>query len=375
MSIGSASAHQVPLKPAGRFNDWGERRWIEAEPDWIRFVDREIDHLGLAPRARCLCRSAMHTYSEGIEFVFLTNAQFSDVVTVEGGVWLVPCFTPMNLAKGISGDDRQIGMSRRGYFVYDGWLANREWTKVRLERAVSVLDDLVHLFSLSGRWFAYWEPKYRFDKPPVEFYQPTPEDIRSLTKTIDTVNLLSPSDRAALRRSAAWMANALRAVSPVQRFLLLFISIESLATYIERGTDIDSPLLGFAGAKLSKTDRRRMREACIRDLLSLKLDAEPTHAVSEAYFDCVVGVRRTLEDHLTRVFGNRTVSKVIFEDAVEGKTLWQLRNDIAHGSLNILSEAQLLFVTGQVSRLERIARSYLRQVLAGLAGGQSFTPV
>ncbi|MBN1815422.1 MAG: hypothetical protein JXA14_26555 [Anaerolineae bacterium] len=269
-----------------------------------------------------------------------------------------------------------MAMSRRGLYVYDGWVPNDEWTTERLEQIVSKLDEIVCMFSLLGtKWYAYWEPKYRYEKPPVDLHQVGLPELKSLSATIEVLEQLCAADRLAVSRSVAWVSNALKAQSPVQRFLLLFVSIESLATYIERESDTDSPLQTFAGEKLPKSERRKTRDACIHSILARDLDSNPVQAISTAYFECIVGTRRMLEEHLTRVLGNPRASELIFEEKVEGKTLWQLRNDIAHGSLSVLSEAQNRFVTRRVGSLESIARSYLRRVLSSLAGTEYFPPL
>jgi hypothetical protein len=106
----------------------------------------------------------------------------------------------------------------------------------------------------------------------------------------------------------------------------------------------------------------------------LASDLEPTKAIQEAYFSCVVGSKALIREHLNRIFGSNRASKAIFTEEVEGKTLWQLRNDIAHGSLNILSNQEIAFVSNRVGLLEEIARTYLRIILTSLAGVDFFDP-
>jgi hypothetical protein len=189
------------------------------------------------------------------------------------------------------------------------------------------------------------------------------------------VEKLPPSDRVAISRSAAWMANAMRSESPIQRFLLLFVSIEALATYIERESNKNRLLQTLAAEKLSKTERRERREVCIQEVLARDLGSDAAKAIRTAYFECIVGTRRILEEHLNRVFGDEKASTTMFKKEIEGKTLWQLRNDIAHGNLNILSEVQIQFLTRQVTGLENIARDYLRRILTYLAGIEYFPHV
>lgn len=375
-STSHESQFQFPERPNGRFNNWGERKWITADPQWTKFVDQEVAKLRLRPQARSLCRSAMLTCSSGVEFVFVSNVHLAASIRFKSGICIVPCFVPMDFARRFPGDERAMAMSKRGLYVYDGWVPNDDWTTDKLEQIVSALDDIVCTFSLlGGKWYAYWEPKYRYEKPPVDLHQVGLPELKSLSVTIEVLEQLCADDRLAVSRSVAWISNALKAQSPVQRFLLLFVSIESLATYIERESDKDSPLQVFAGEKLPKSEKRKARDACIHTMLARDLDSNPVKAISAAYFECVVGTRKMLEEHLDRVSGNSKASELMFKEEVEGKTLWQLRNDIAHGSLNVLSEAQVRFVTRRVGSLENIARSYLREVLSSLAGAEYFPPI
>ncbi len=254
---------------------------------------------------------------------------------------------------------------KRGQFIYDGWIPNEEWTRSRLEQIVSMLDDFVNVFSIVGKYYAYWEPKYYYSNDPIPSHLISPPEFLSLSKTIGIIERLPEADRSAISRSAAWIANALRSESRVQRFLLLFVSIESLVTYIERESQKDSPLREFAADKLPKSEKRLRREACIQEIMDSKLDL--TKAVQEAYFKCVVGNRKMLEDHLNRAFGNDEASRVMFVERVGEKTLWEVRNDIAHGSLNVLSEEEIRVASSRIGLLEEIARRYLRTILSRIA--------
>lgn len=350
-------------KPEGRFNDWGERKWIAISNEKQEAVDRELAGLALSSRARALCRAARLTDSAGVEFVFISNVQFPTIVLPESGIQIVPCFLPLDPANPKT-EDRQAAMMKWGQFIFDGWVPIDEWTPTRLEEVVSALDDLVSLFSVIGRYYAYWEPKYPSPIKPIPSHLASRHEFQSLIDTLGIIDGLPQADREAISRSVAWISNALRN-APVQRFLLLFVSIEALATYIERESASDSPLRAFAGDRLSRPERKRRREACIKK--TLESEIEPTQAVQQAYFECVVGSRAMLEDNLNRVLGDSQASQVLFGEKVSGKTLWDLRNDIAHGSLNVLSETETRFVSSRAGILEDISRSYVRAIFAALA--------
>jgi len=50
-----------------------------------------------------------------------------------------------------------------------------------------------------------------------------------------------------------------------------------------------------------------------------------------------------------------------------------LRNNIAHGRLNLLSEEEILFISRRVNELEKVSRDYLRRLFTVLAGEEYFS--
>jgi hypothetical protein len=266
-------------------------------------------------------------------------------------------------------------MMKRGQFIYDGWVPSEEWTAIELERIVAFLDDLVSLFSLVGNYAAYWEPKYGFTKEPVPSHLFSSQDLYALGRTIDLMSDLPQTDREALSRSVAWLSSALRN-NPIQRFLLLFVSIESLITHIESKKTAEESVLRkvFAADRPSDSDRKRQRDACIDAIFAESPPSAKT--VTEAYQGCIRrSIRETVESHLDRVFRNKRVSRMIFGEKVSGKTIWQLRHDIAHGNLNLLDRDATRFIESRVGTLERIARDYLRIILSTVAQETYFPKV
>jgi hypothetical protein len=371
----SIPAYWRMQKPEGRFNDWGERKGLTAPTEKEEAVARELANLTMSPRALSLYQVAQLTDATGIEFVFTSDAEIPrPVFFKKSGIRIVPCFIPFRQQASKSGlyDQRHSAMMKRGQFIYDGWVENSEWTATRMEQIVSDLDDLTNLFSIVGQYRAYWEPKYysvtNRAAVPVHFIEPN--DFIPLVHTIGIVDSLPEVDRDALSRSTAWIADAMRDESPVKRFLLLFVSVEALATYIERKAKSTSQLYQFSTGKLSDTERREEREACIQSILAGETDL--MEAVKQAYFDCVVGSRKMLEAHLNHVFKDKQISHMMFNEKIQGKTLWQLRNDIAHGTLNIANEQELSIYTDRVHTIEEIARSYVQTILTRLAGVNYF---
>lgn len=359
-------------KPDGRFNKWGGREWLQVPEQTIRAVDQELARLDLSPRARSLYQAARYSDSKGIEFVFISNAQFRPVLSEGTRIHIVPCFTPLDPLNP-KHEKRQGAMMKRGQFIYDGWVPNEDWSARRLEEIVSSVDDVVSVFSIVGGYYAYWEPKYVFPTTPVPSHVASQREFQALARTVGLMAKLPEGDRDALRRSLAWMGAALR-TPRVQRFLLLFVSIESLATYIESRKTARGGVLRrrFAAPPAIASERRKRREECVQAIF--KDRAVSAGTVQEAYFKCLyTSIREMLEGHLNRVFGTEQASKTLFREKVDGKTLWQLRNDMAHGNLDLVSEQAVRFLSARVPVLEDIARSYLRRIFAALAGAHYFS--
>lgn len=363
-----AGADPLPDVPPGRFNRWGERKWIATAEPWASFVDREVSRLRLNPLGKDLCRSAMLTNSRGVEFVLFSDAQLPGPAHLLNEVLIVPCFDPMDLPAGKPGDARAMAMSHRGVFIYDGWVPVQEWTRQEIHRIVDDLDHIANLFTIYGSWFAHWEPKYSWRKPPVKFTSVEPSHLRSLTAIISVLLRLDEGDRMAVTRSAAWITAALKHDAPIQRFLLLFLSIEALATYIEREAGRGSPLTQFSTPKATPSQQADIRERCIHDVLDRLLPVDPAKAITTAYFECVVGARSLLRKHIGNIFRDSAIAERLVDATSAGPSLWDLRSDIAHGRLHLLSDREVALIEDALPTIERIAREYVRRILAGLAG-------
>jgi hypothetical protein len=352
-------------KPKTRYNEWGFRKWIQTTSQKVNDFELKIRNMNLGPRARAIYQTAYFTDADGMEFVFISNAQFPCPMIYENmGLFIVPCFVP-ELLNGDISEDRQAAMMKRGKYIYDGWVSVEKWNKEKLDKIISTLDNLVNDFSMVPRLHARWEPKYYYEKTLVPSFFFSFDEFISLVKAIFTIEGLSGLDKQVISKSIAWIANGMREFAPVQRFLLLFISIESLATYIERHSLKVSPLREFAADKKSKTERKEKRESCIREYL--QDESNLTEAIKKSYFDCVVGTRKMLDDHLIRVFNNDKVSMIMCRNTQNQKSLWNLRSDIAHGNLNLLSEDEVRFIETQLPKLEEIATAYIRKIMSKIS--------
>jgi hypothetical protein len=62
----------------------------------------------------------------------------------------------------------------------------------------------------------------------------------------------------------------------------------------------------------------------------------------------------------------------MFDEKSAGKTLWDIRNLIGHGSLDVLNEAETRVLILRVDELEKIARRHLQLILSSLIHEEIF---
>ncbi|MEN6396149.1 MAG: hypothetical protein ABFC78_06685, partial [Methanoregula sp.] len=71
-------------------------------------------------------------------------------------------------------------------------------------------------------------------------------------------------------------------------------------------------------------------------------------------------IKRHLEFVLPKDSAN---IKLLFDDQIDGMTLYEIRNTIAHGSLDLLTENQVNRLNSRLLETEQIANRYILTVL------------
>jgi hypothetical protein len=124
--------------------------------------------------------------------------------------------------------------------------------------------------------------------------------------------------------------------------------------------------------KLTRKERREQKNVCINKMMKEYLETNPVKAVSSAYSECVVGIKKMIKQHLIEVFReNNDPVDLLFNFKADEKTLWDLRNFIAHGNVESLSEEQQELIDLRAWDVERLARDYIIKII-NLISGENF---
>ena len=364
----------LPSIPPGKYNPWCHRRVLAcADEDRCLRAEAFSARHDLAPSERAAFRAHELTGCGGLEFVAFSNARLEDFVTLANGVILVPCF--LTKMEGQDASDwlvqKTMRMEGNGRFVYDGWVPIVIWDEDNVREAVRSVDEALSVFCLVARAFFEWQPKYPAGHEYPSIYNFEDRHLQELEEIARLLDSLGQDDRVALYRSLAWLSQGLRLSEPTARLLFSILAIESLATYIEQEAPDQSPLAVLRAQRLTRTEREARREKCIDDTLSKWLEGNPTKAIQMAYVDCVVGIKRRLKAHLEHVLTSDTEPiALLFQQKVEGKSLYDLRHPIAHGRVDGLSEVQREQIRQRVWDAERVARRYILAILETALGAE-----
>jgi len=360
----------------GKYNKWCERRPLVCNNKIvISKANKHLTRKELTSTEKGTLFLHDLVNCQGLEFVAFSSARFKKPVVLPGRVVLVPCF--LSEIEGKSWKDPLVRLTNRmmehARFIYDGWVPITDWNINGVREAIRKVDQILTIFSIQERIWFTWEPKY----VPSQIYPSSHkiedhhiQEIQNLHQFIDS---WIDDDSKAFYRSVAWLSQSLRLPQAAARFLFCILAIESLATYIEKESAIDSAFKPLRSSQLAGSKRKEQREKCIKNVLDLLLTTDPTKAINSAYLGCVHGIKKMLEDHLGRVFANdHEPLKLLFENKIEGKTLYDLRNAIAHGGIDALSDLQRQRLSNRIWDIERIARRYLVKVLEEIWGKSPF---
>lgn len=361
----------LPAQPVGKYNQWCYREPLVC-PDDARRVRADnflrIQELSNVEQDAYFFREL--TASPGLEFVVFSNVRMDRHIVMANGMTLVPCFeTDTESADEPTGlRAATMGMLRRGRFVYDGWLPFSSWEVRHVREAIRSISESLSLFSLRAVAQFDWHVKYsgrNHDQGALRFGSSELYDVERLSSSIES---LHGDDRYALLQSVAWLAQGMRANNPAARFMFFILAIESLATHIEDNANDNSALARFKSHKMTKSERRMRRNECISTMMANFTEDNVTKLITDAYFDCVHGIKQKIRDHVRSVYDSDVVEKHLFDKQYDGESLYDIRNKIAHGSFDSMSESQRPNISVLAERVRSIAGSYIITILYNASG-------
>ena len=357
-------------KPKGRYNNWCEKTQLVCnDPDHIRKSQSHLVNREVTDYEKWTYYLHELVNCDGIEFVAFSNVLLYRQISLAKNVILTPCFYPE--IEGMSITDPLVGLSmnmeKRGRYVYDGWIPIDDWNITNVRQAINSIEQVLSLFSLQGRNWFRWEPKYyqNVGTPnTTEFKDENIKEIENLNTYLDETSNIT----ASIGKSAAWLNQSIRTDEPAAKFLFSFLAIESLISYIE-SSESDNILHNLKSKEISHEEKI----FCIEQLIESTFSKSPIETIKNAYFDCVLTLSRTLKDNIENIFGKDSKEyDILFKDEIEGYTLYDIRHKIAHGRLNALDDVEIYIIKKRIWAMEQLSRDYLNQIIERISGNAYF---
>lgn len=353
-------ASKVDLEFPKRFNPW--RHWMplhhRGDPNFFSAVN--LRALTLASHEI----AAVYQYREltgvhGIEFVVV--AAFVDAAPfrrLEGELWLVPCRNVLDAAFS------EATIQTPANYLYDGWLPLADASDDTILNGLRKIDEVVatmaHVHQCPCRWlvkYAEYGNQRRHNARRL-----TDEDHDALLEQATKLESLPLPTRSAVARSMTWLDNSRQQARQSDRFLSLWLALESLLLALYDDADGLGLPVQDSYAGLTKNERKERRRTDIREVFATV--ADPIEATKRAYFECVGSVRRQTEAVLSALFGAENPVVIWPYSANEERASpAQIRADMVHRGMSGVEASRVTNLDRLSGELERIVQSAIERVL------------
>lgn len=357
-------------KPKGRYNNWCEKSpLVSNDADRIRKAQSHFGNREFTDYEKSIHYSHQLVDSDGIEFVAFSNVLLYRQTSLAKNVILTPCFYPE--IQGMPSTDPLVNFSlkmvKRARYVYDGWIPIDDWNIANVRQAINSIEQVLSLFSLQGRNWFRWEPKYYKNERTANTTQFKDENVKEIEKLNIYLDEI-PNLTASIGKSAAWLNQSIRTDEPAAKFLFCFLAIESLISFIE-SSESENVLHTLKSREIS--DESKIH--CIEQLLETTFSETPIETIKNAYFDCVLTLSRILKDSIENIFGKDSNEyDMLFKEEIDGSTLYDIRHKIAHGRLNVLEDAEIYRINKRIWDIEKLSRAYLNYIIERISGNTYF---
>ena len=356
--------------PSGKLNRWCERQGLFSN-DKIKMnkANQHLTNRNLSNYEKAAL--FIHELFDvgGFEFVIFSSARFDKPVNLPCNITLVPCFLPKKEMK--SWNDPLVrltfAMQDHARFIYDGWMPVSDWSFENVRKVIGDISKTLTLFAAQERIWFTWEPKYFLSKFNQDSHKIEDCHIQEVKDLYDNIQTLNFEDSNALYRSLAWLSQSLVLPQPAARFLFCIVSIESLATYIEREASKDSI---FIKLKTNVPETNQDKKECITKTLDILYKEDSIRAIEKAYFNCVKSLAQMLKSHLSNIFSDDLKSYNLMFKGDE--SLYDIRHQIAHGEFDAFDDFKRQKIASRVWYIERIARKYFQNVIKMATGKDPF---
>lgn len=248
--------------------------------------------------------------------------------------------------------------------IYDGSLDVDRVEPEHLRDLIAGIGVAVNRLGFAYGGIVEWRVKYSMTVTAEGLATPSKQDLELLDSLLR--RFPTSPDSIVLDAALDWYNRGRSSRNPFTAFLCYYVAIESVASAVGE-SDAD---LGLGYRRGTRQERAQQRLDCIAGMHEELYAADPVGFVREAYSECVVGLRRQTQRIAELVFGaDHEYVNGLFRK-VDGYSLYDIRNLVAHGSLSLVDPDDERLVRSRLGELARIASAFLTRVVFRMAPGE-----
>lgn len=344
-----------------RYNQWGfwEPLAMTATPPHVDPRDPDVSAaLWYRHMSRC----------SGIEFVAIsTHRDDARFRTLTSGMLMVPVEDP---------DWPREGFPSRGiwappYFLYDGWLPVEEDGPEAARAAVATIQDTFDFFAYQYGIRVRWLVKYAeiFRENMLRGQRHTDDTDDTIFRDgLSRLHELPAAVLPAVRRAAHWHQSSERQERKTDRFLALWLAVESLVLVLYEHCGPLGLVVLKEEVGLGKSQRRDLRDRRVLEVLAAHAHLSPSQQVEKAYFDGVVGIGRRVKAVLSAVFESAEHGQWLYS-STEQPSPAELRSKIVHDGWSEQEALSACPMEDYCDRLSLLLKELIERVLFRSWGG------
>lgn len=252
-----------------------------------------------------------------------------------------------------------------GERLYDGWVELESVEPEYIRAAVAAVGVVLNRLAFAYDASLAWRVKYRLVPSGEPLAKPSAADIDIFNRLL--IDFPEGSDAILLEASLDWYRQARASTNPFSAFFGYYVAVERIAAAIYDGRAD----FGLGNNRRTKGERREERMDCIQRKFDELYSTNPQKFVTEAYFDCVVGLGKKVREVTDLVFGEKHPYVVaLFEKDADGYSLSNIRSEIAHGSLSQADRDHLAIISRQLPAMAEVAKEFLARLCFGKKAGE-----
>jgi len=238
--------------------------------------------------------------------------------------------------------------------LYDGNLFLEETDPESIRLAIDTIGAAMNRLAFAFGASIEWTLKYQLEQSAQGCEVPSKEELQ-LLREVMAADSASPRDLFALDAAIDWYNQGSSSKNIFTRFLCYYIALESLSTAVADG-DAD---FGVGYQRPNAAERRRTMLECIEAKQNELLNLDPKRFIVEAYFECVLSLKKKTRCIVELVFGEGHPYVVRLFEKRDGYSLSDIRGRLAHGGFTLVERDDEQLVKARLPEIEQIAREFL----------------